>query len=203
MRTLIIAVGALVTALTGSLHGAEPPENSKALTPEQIAQQRPKEEVAVEFWADRVSLEGWSMEWLLEEGPRGDHGGDPPIRLESNVAMPGAGAGQFYVLLTGEAAHKAAKAVQHLAPKEDQDSLCVVRLYKPLKKHFTGQKVIATGKINRIKLDRTILYADGRSEGPATFRTDYVMEINKPENVRFVAPLPANDSSRPAEKNVR
>jgi hypothetical protein len=28
------------------------------------------------------------------------------------------------------------------------------------------------------------------------------MEINKPENVRFVVPLPANDSARPAEKNA-
>jgi len=139
------------------------------------------------------------MEWLLEEGPRGAHGSDPPIRLESNVTLPGAGAGHFYVLLRGEAAHKAAKAVQHLAPKEDQDTLCVVRLYKPLKKHFTGQKVLATGKIDRIKLDRTVIYADGESEGPRTISTDYVMTIDKPENVRFSQQVQANAGFPPME----
>ena len=71
----------------------------------------------------------------------------------------------------------------------------MVRLYKPLKKHFTGQKVVATGRIDRIKLDRTVFFADGRSERPATFRTDYVMEINQPEKVRFVVQKPANDDT--------
>jgi hypothetical protein len=157
-------------------------KESDTLTPEQVVQQQPKGKVTVKFRVASVGLQGWSDERLNEflqgtmPGGGFSHGSDPPIRLESPVKLPNGG--KFYVLLVGHAMRQATKDVQHLAAKEDHESLCVYRLIKPLQKHFTGKTVRATGELEHTKVPRAVR-EDGTVEGPMS--DEYVLRIDSPD----------------------
>jgi beta-lactamase regulating signal transducer with metallopeptidase domain len=162
-------------------------KESDTLTPEQVVQQQPKGKVTVKFRVASVGLQGWSDQQLNEflQGtmPGGGfaHGSDPPIRLESPVKLPNGG--KFYVLLVGHVMSQATKDVQHLAAKEDHESLCVYRLIKPLQKHFTGKTVRATGELEHTKVPRAVR-EDGTVEGPMS--DEYVLRIDSPDGFQVV-----------------
>jgi hypothetical protein len=152
-----------------------------------VVQQQPKGKVTVKFRVASVGLHGWSDQQLKEllQGtmPGGGfaHGSDPPIRLESPVKLPNGG--KFYVLLVGHVMSQATKDVQHLAAKEDHESLCVYRLIKPLQKHFTGKTVRATGELEHTKVPRAVR-EDGTVEGPMS--DEYVLRIDSPDGFQVV-----------------
>jgi hypothetical protein len=140
--------------------------------------------VTVEFRVATVGLQGWSDEMLKEllQGTlRGEHGSDPHVRLESASNLPNGA--KFVAVLSGDAHTWAAKEVQHLAPGEDKDTLCVVRLIKPLRSHFTGKTIRATGELEHTKVPRAVR-EDGTVEGPMS--DEYVLRIDSPDGFQVV-----------------
>jgi glutamate/tyrosine decarboxylase-like PLP-dependent enzyme len=118
---------------------------------------------------------------LLQGTLAGEHGGDPPIRLESSAELPTGG--KFSVLLCAHAMRKAAKDVQRLAAKEDQESLCPYRLIKPLRIHFTGKTIRAIGELEHTKVPRRVR-EDGTVEGPLS--DEYALRVDSPDGFHII-----------------
>jgi beta-lactamase regulating signal transducer with metallopeptidase domain len=157
---------------------------SYALSPKQVVLLQPKGRVTVKFRVASVGLLGMSdemMNQLLQGTFAGEHGGDPPIRLESSAELPKGG--KFAVLLCAHAMRQAAKDVQHLAAKEDQESLCPYRLIKPLRGHFTGKTIQATGELEHTKVPRRVR-EDGTVEGHVS--DEYVLRVDSPDDFQVL-----------------
>jgi hypothetical protein len=78
---------------------------------------------------------------------------------------------------------QAAKDVQHLAAKEDQESLCPYRLIKPLRGHFTGKTIQATGELEHTKVPRRVR-EDGTVEGHVS--DEYVLRVDSPDDFQVL-----------------